>query len=277
MYFGSAHRNMCKKYTVNCGKAKYIKFKKKGEYDMRNKNKRIYYVYERFRKDNNTCFYVGRGHDERIHHLHRNELHDKIAKEYGYYNIIFKDGLTLEESCELEKERIKYYVEELGYGIDILGYIKNDTDKFLTNRTFGGEDGFFKKGKLNPQYGISPQQRMGSHYEEWHEKVVTRGKSLIGEANPNYGNNTLHNKVKDNPELRIRWYSRKDEQNGRAVAIRAYKEDGTVVGEFKTIGKCCEYLKENFGFKAKIDSIRSGIRQSINTNKPYRKLYFKEI
>jgi len=237
---------------------------------------RKYYVYERFRKDNNTCFYVGRGQGERISHLHRNDLQDKIAKEFGYYNKIIKDNLTLEESCELEKEVIRHYVFDLGYGIDINGYNDNK-ELFLTNRTFGGEDGHFKSGELNPQYGVSPIDRMGSHYDEWLEKVTSRGKTLIGKNNPNYGNDKLHNFLKDKPELREEWYGRKDEQNGRAVAVRVKDTEGNEIGTFPTIGKCCEFLKEKYGFKSKIDSMRSTITQNTKRNKPYKKLYFEFI
>ena len=235
----------------------------------------IYYVYERFRKDNNSCFYVGRGHGNRVDEFHRNDMHDKIANTYGYYSVIYKDGLSAEESCELEKERIRHYVFDLGYGIDIRGYMKDNPDMFLTNRTFGGEDGFFKNGELNPQYGVSPIDRMGSHYDEWFKKNSERCKKQVGELNPNYGNDTLHNIVKDNPELRIKWYSRKDEQNGRAVSIRAFDPDGNEIGVFKTIGKCCQYLKDNYGFKASINGMRSRITVCIKSNKPYKKFRFE--
>ena len=232
--------------------------------------KHDYYVYERFRKDNNTCFYVGRGHGDRIYYLHRNDKHDEICKTVGYYNIIYKSGLTSEEASQLEMERIKYYVDELNYGIDISGYMDRDKTHYLTNRTFGGEDGYFKNGKLNQQYGVSPKDRMGSHYDEWYQKASQRCKNQIGALNPNYGNDTLHNIVKDNPELRIQWYSRKGGQNGRAKGVKLLDDSKNLIKEFSTIGECCQYLIDNYNVKAKVDSMRTYIVKAIKEDKTYK-------
>ena len=124
-----------------------------------------YYVYERFRKDDNTCFYVGQGRKKRYSTFTRNKLHDAIATKYGFYTIIYKDNLTQEQSCQLETERIKYYIS-CGYGINNKKQYDIDDTKFLTNTTYGGEKGFSDAGKLNSQYHISPKQRMGEHYEK---------------------------------------------------------------------------------------------------------------
>ena len=234
-----------------------------------------YYVYERFRKDNNSCFYVGRGHGERISHMHRNDKQDYICNTYGYYNKIFKDGLTSEEASLLETERIKYYVDELGYGIDIPGYMDRDEQYYLTNRTFGGEDGCFKKGEQNQQYGVSPKDRMGSHYEEWFEKASQRCKEQIGEKNPNYGNDTLHNILKDNPELKMKWYSRKGSQNGRARCIEMFNQNMELIDTFKTIGDCCQYIKDTNDLKSKIDSMRHHVSNAAKNHTMYRGYYFK--
>ncbi len=234
-----------------------------------------YYVYERFRKDNDTCFYVGRGHGNRYKDFHRNKLHDEIATKYGYYTKIYKDSLTSEESCELEKERIKYYVSELNYGIDIFGYNDNlDNNVFLTNRSFGGEDGYFKSGKLNPQYGITPKQRMGSNYDEWLKKrsILSSGKN-----NPNYGNDTLKKKLQQHPELKKLYYSRKGSQNGRARSVEMYDKDWNFISKFDTIGECCEYIKEKYNVKSKIASMRSNLSISARENKTYLGFYFKFI
>lgn len=94
--------------------------------------KNEFYVYEHIRKDNNTCFYVGKGHGNRIQKNKRNEFHDRIANKYGMYTKIVKDSLTEEEAYALEKETIKNYVFNLGYGICIDGY-RNFDGNFLTN------------------------------------------------------------------------------------------------------------------------------------------------
>ena len=98
-----------------------------------------FYVYERYRLDNNTCFYVGKGTGNRCSRIHRNSHHDRIADKYGFITVIIADNLTNEEATELEMERIDYYVFDLGYGIDINGYRNYDDNCYLTNMTFGGE------------------------------------------------------------------------------------------------------------------------------------------
>lgn len=236
-----------------------------------------YYVYERFRKDNNTCFYVGRGHGNRIKTKNRNKKHDEICDKYGYYNIIYKDNLTSEEASKIEQERIKYYVDELGYGIDIVGYMDRDPYKYLTNRTFGGEDGFFKSGKDNPQFGISPKERMGSGYEEWFKKTSGRCQNQWGENNPNYHNDGLKKRLEANPELALLWFSRPGNQNGRAQSIRMLDQNKNIIKEFPTIGECCEYVKEVRKSNSKIDCMRSNMSIAARKGKPYLGYYYEFI
>ena len=104
---------------------------------MRDNNR--FYVYERYRLDNNTCFYVGKGTGNRCNRIHRNDHHDKIARKHGFITVILKDNLTNEEATYLEMETIEHYVFDLGYGIDIDGYRNYDENCYLTNMTFGGE------------------------------------------------------------------------------------------------------------------------------------------
>ena len=152
-----------------------------------------------------------------------------------------------------------------------------DESHYLTNRTFGGEDGCFKPGVQNQQYGISPKQRMGSHYDAWFVKTSERCKSQVGELNPNYGNDTLHNIVKDNPELRSKWYSRKGAQNGRAKRIKLLNSDKEYIGTFETIGDCCQCIKDKLNLKSKINSMRPHVSNAAKTNKPYRGFYLEYI
>ena len=90
-------------------------------------------------------------------------------------------------------------------------------------------------------------------------------------------NKTLHNKVKDNPELRLLYYSRKGSQNGRSRQIRMFDKDHKIINDFDYIGSCCEYLLLNNITSAKIDTIRSGIAKSIKENKKYKNYYFEYI
>ena len=278
-----------------------------------------YYVYEHIRPDNNTCFYVGKGHGKRYKCKSRNSHHDRIVKKYGMKTRIVKDGLSEQEAFELEQDLIKYYVFDLGYGIDIEGYRKS-SGKMLSNHTFGGDgsngmvhtkewceqhskdmagennpmygvnlwDTYSEEkkisikdnlsrinsGKNNPMFNISPKDRMDSKtYSEWFVKNSDRCKKQIGNKNPNFGNDTLHNKVKDNLELRIQYYARPGSQNGRATKIHIYK-NGEYIQTFDYIGLCAEWIKNTLNLSTKIDSIRGGISESIKNCKPYKGFTF---
>ena len=235
---------------------------------------------------------------------------------------IVKDNLSEEEAFKLEKELILYYVFDLGYGIDIIGYNnKHDETGHLTNHTFGGDgssgmvhsdewrkqhskdmsgknnpmygvniwDSYTedKKEKIkeklsrmnsnenNPMYGISPKERMSKEqYIQWNNKIVSRLKAQTGDKNPNYKNTTLHNKVKDNPELRLQYYSRKGSQNGRAKEVFVYDSQKHFIKHFDYIGECCEWIKQNLSLSSKIGTIRDGITKSIKNQKKYRDMYF---
>lgn len=125
-------------------------------------------------------------------------------------------------------------------------------------------------GSGNPMYNISPKERMDKDtYLQWLQKVSNRCKSATGANNSNYGNDTLHNKIKDNPELRIQYYSRPGSQNGRAKPISIYK-DGIYINTFEYIGLCAEWIRQSMNLKTKTSSICSSISESLKSNKPYR-------
>lgn len=284
-----------------------------------------YYVYEHIRLDNNTCFYVWKGHGNRANWKSRNKHHDRIVQKHGIRVNIIQKNLSEDEAYELERKIIHYYVYNLDYAIDIIGFNKKKYERgHLTNHTFCGDGSYgmvhsdqWKKrhssdmsgiknpmfgvnvwdqytkerakeikrkiskassGENNPMFGVSPQNRMDAEtFEIWHQKIVNRGKSLTGANNPNYQNKTLHNKVKDNPELRLLYYSRKGSQNGRSRQIRMFDKDHKIINDFDYIGSCCEYLLLNNITSAKIDTIRSGIAKSIKENKKYKNYYFEYI
>lgn len=281
-----------------------------------------YYVYEHIRLDNNTCFYIGKGHGKRCNNKSRNEHHDRIVNKVGMKVKIIKDNLSEDEAYQLERELICHYVFDLKYGIDIIGYNNNPNENgHLTNHTFGGDGSYGmvhseewceqhsidmigknnpmygvnlwntysnekkkeireKLSKLNakennPMYGISPKERMDTEtYDRWLTERVARLKSQTGSNNPNYGNKTLHNKIKDKPELRIQYYARKGSQNGRAKEIFVYDKDKNFMKRFDYIGECCEWIKETLSISSKIDTIRGGITESIKNQKTYRNMYF---
>ena len=79
-----------------------------------------YYVYEHIRKDNDTVFYVGKGHNRRAWEKGRNQKHDEIADKYGLEVRIVKKGLSEEEAYQEEYNTIKELLDD-GYGIDKQG------------------------------------------------------------------------------------------------------------------------------------------------------------
>lgn len=283
-----------------------------------------YYVYEHIRNDNNTVFYVGKGHKDRAYKSKRNEHHNRIAEKYGFTVNIVKDRLSEEEAYNLEREIIYDYVFNKGYGIDIEGLRKPNSPYQLVNHTLGGDGSYGmvhtqewceqhskdmigeknpmyginvwesyneeKKQEIkekisqhslginNSMYGISPSERMDSaQYKIWREKLVNRMKNQTGDKNPNWHNNTLHNKVKDNPELRIQYYSRPGSQNGRCRKIELYDLEENYINTFDYIGECAEYVKEKSNARGKINSIRSNIVKYAKNNKPFLGYKYKII
>ena len=314
-----SRETLFKKYSVDCWKTKVLNLSFFCITEGDNIETKDYYVYERIRLDDMSCFYVGKGRGKRYKSTSRNEHHDRVAKKYGYKTVIVKSNLSEQEAFYLEKERIRYYVFELKYGIDIEGYRKSDCGHFLTNQTFGGDGTLGTKhtdewklehsrkmsgdgnpmfgvnmfanlptekqeelrklwserysGENNPMYGVSPKERMSpEQYEIWLNKIKSR--DYFGENNPNYGNKTLHNKIKDNPELRIQYYSRPKEQNGRAREIYVYDCDGNFVNHFDYIGACSEWFKSFLKLKTTPTSIRQSIITSITNNKKYHNYKF---
>ena len=133
---------------------------------------RVYYVYKHVRLDNNTCFYIGKGKNGRKDDPNRNPTHDSICDRHGYKVVIFKDKLNEAEAFKLEEDLIRCYVFKMGYGICIKGYMNNN-NKFLTNRTFGGE-------------GTSGHKRSEESKRKSSESM--KGK-MAGEKHPLYGKN----------------------------------------------------------------------------------------
>lgn len=98
-----------------------------------------------------------------------------------------------------------------------------------------------------------------------------------GKNNPNYGNHSLSEFYKSNPDIAKEKLSRPAGQNGRSVKIELYDEKMNYVDTFEWIGSCAEYLIENNYTKANVDSIRTNITIAINKNKKYLNHYYKRI
>lgn len=66
-----------------------------------------------------------------------------------------------------------------------------------------------------------------------------------GSDNPNYGNHTLHYKYLADAELCKKNLSRPRGQNGRAKQIILYDTEHKLIGQFKCITDCADYLIKN--------------------------------
>ena len=148
---------------------------------------RIYYVYKHIRLDNNTCFYIGKGKDGRKDVPNRNPTHDSICDRHGYKVVIFKDKLNEKEAFKLEEDLIRCYVFKMGYGICIKGYMNNN-NKFLTNRTFGGEG----TSGLNA-FENKTKEEMEEIGKKISESVSGEKNGMWGKPSPNRGKKGLFN------------------------------------------------------------------------------------
>lgn len=127
--------------------------------------------------------------------------------------------------------------------------------------------------------------RINNHYSnlEWlthadnirYSHANGRYKKMFGEDNPNYGNTKLSVFYKENPNIALEKQSRPATQNGRATSIKVFK-DGVFYKEFDYIGECAKYLHEKHGFSANAETVRCGIRRSIDKNRPYKGFTFEK-
>lgn len=108
-----------------------------------------------------------------------------------------------------------------------------------------------------------------------HSKQLGHYKTKSGCDNPNYKNDALKTKYKNNPTLAKINNSRPREQNGRCVKIRMINND--VIKDFNFIGEAAEYLIVNGYTDGKINSIRSNITNAIKNNKKYLGCTFERL
>ena len=81
-------------------------------------DEREYYVYGWFNRDWKVYFYIGRGKGERYKSLTgRSKAFLAIVNRWNCEPIILKDGLTLEESEHLERNRKRHLLFVLGHPI----------------------------------------------------------------------------------------------------------------------------------------------------------------
>ena len=108
-----------------------------------------------------------------------------------------------------------------------------------------------------------------------YSKQLGHYKTKSGCDNPNYKNDTLKIKYKNNPTLAKINNSRPREQNGRCVKIRMINND--VIKDFNFIGEAAEYLIVNGYTDGEVNSIRSNITNAIKNNKKYLGCTFERL
>lgn len=160
----------------------------------------MFYVYEYFIIDTGEVFYVGKGTNGRYKELHnRNKYFNAVYNKYKCDVRFVKEGLTNEESCKLEIQRIS----EL-----------REINQAKCNFTNGG-DGFSTGdlnpsrknppiGEKNPMYDVRMCKEENhfygkKHTEETKKKISEsrKGKGArFGKDNPMYGKGF---KGEDNP------------------------------------------------------------------------------
>lgn len=86
--------------------------------------------------------------------------------------------------------------------------------------------------------------------------------NLFGENNPNYGNHTLSEKYRSNPELSKEKQGRPGTRNGRARSVKLFDDDG-VSHAFGTIKDCAEYIVLARDLPFKVDCVSVRISESI--------------
>ena len=102
---------------------------------IKRKDERRFYVYIHRKISDNKPFYIGKGCNYRCLTIYKRSSYWKnTALKHGVYVQIYKNNLTSNEACEIEKKLIK----KLGI-------------KKLVNISLGGENGLV--GKTNHMYG----------------------------------------------------------------------------------------------------------------------------
>lgn len=93
--------------------------------------------------------------------------------------------------------------------------------------------------------------------------------NYCGENNPNYGNNKLSIRYKQNPALAKDKQSREGTNNGMCRKVELYL-DGVFIEKFDYIVPCCEYLIDKLQLNCSVESMRSRINTYIRKNKDYK-------
>ena len=148
---------------------------------------------------------------------------------------------------------------------------------------YGWVDGYFDGAEVNHKdfnrtnYSADNLEWV-THIENIHySSSANRYSRQYGETNPNFNNDTLHKKLEENPELKIKYYSRPGIQNGRASHIKVYDTNMELLNEFDLIKDCAKWICSLLNKPdSKIPHVQSAISMSIKKNRPYKGFIFKK-
>lgn len=131
----------------------------------------MFYVYEHWRPDTNTCFYVGKGSGNRAWNMRqRNKYHKSICKKLRDQGLIVEVRIIVKDLLEeaafcVEKDRIALY------GLDA-----------LANFTLGGE------GFLGGRHTIESKAKISAASKKYvSENIELIRERFTGAKNPFYG------------------------------------------------------------------------------------------
>lgn len=220
--------------------------------------RKVYYVYEWYNVETNYIFYVGKGCRNRMTVRDSSGRNDYFMRYYNKHNCNcrkIKENLTEKQALDYEHQRI--------LELRKTNQCCCNLDDGGTNggRNFGEKNGFYGKhhppelmaqilehrkgkqaGEKNPQYGISPRERMKTkkRYEQWRKNI---SKGHIGNTS--------------SPHISI-------------IAIINGEEIN-----FFSISRCAKYLVENKISNYTWSTTYTKIKEAVKKNKKFLDIIFK--
>lgn len=166
--------------------------------DLFNKEDRGYYVYEYWRLDNNTCFYVGKGKENRCYEVYSRSNHFlNILKNTEVAMVVVYDNLSETVAFQIESYLIHQYVFEEGYGCNCVGHKCVSGQPYLVNSTWGGE------GVSGLKYTDERKKRLSQKMSGSNNPMYKKGYKLKGNKNGMYGKKHSNESIKKIREANI--------------------------------------------------------------------------
>lgn len=199
----------------------------------------------------------------------KNIVLNEIEFTVGCQGSIFRNGKLLKQNENHDGYLVVYIGNNRGKGVHRLvakAFINNNDPK--KNLEVNHKDFNRKNNSADNLEWVSRQDNIE------YSRINGRYPKSYGKDNPNYGNRKLSKFYSENPDIAKEKQSRKGSQNGMAKPIAMYKDE-VKIKNFAYIGKCCEYLHQEYGFSSNLESVRCGINKSLREGKPYKGFSFK--